>query len=188
MGGIALVAFILMFNMTVATGTVNGLIFYANIVAANGNVFIPFGSTNLHSVFIDWMNLNFGFDVCLYDKLNAYAKVWLEIMFSLYLIILVVMVIIISERSTRFACLIGRRNPIATLSTLILLSYTKLLKSVIKTLSFAVLTYPDGTKRLVWLPDASVLYLKGKHIPLFLASVVVLVLVLTYTHLLFCWQ
>ena len=39
--GIALVVFILLFNLTVAIGTIHGLILYANIVAANSPVFIP---------------------------------------------------------------------------------------------------------------------------------------------------
>ncbi len=33
--GVLLVAFLLLLNLTVAAGTINGLIFYANIVAAN---------------------------------------------------------------------------------------------------------------------------------------------------------
>lgn len=68
--GFFLVGFILMFNLTVATGTLNGLIFYANIVAANRSVFIPFGTVNFHSVFINWMNLEFEFDIYLFDRMN----------------------------------------------------------------------------------------------------------------------
>ena len=186
--GIVLVAFILVLNLTVATGTMNGLILYANIVAANSGVFIPFTTTNFHSVFIDWMNLELGFDTCLFNGMDAYAKVWLQIGFSFYLIIVVIMIIFISERSTRFARLIGRGNPVATLSTLILLSYTKLLHNIITILSFTILTYPDGHQEVVWLPDATVHYLKGKHIPLFMACLCILALVIVYTSLLFSWQ
>ena len=186
--GFFLVGFILIFNLTVATGTLNGLIFYANIVAANRSVFIPFGTVNFHSVFIDWMNLEFGFDICLFDGMNEYTKVWLQIGFSLYLIIIIIVIIVVSERSTRFARLIGRRNPVATLSTVLLLSYTKLLQCVIAILSFAILTYPDGSRKVVWLPDASVYYLRGNHIPLFLVSVCIILLVVLYTFFLFAWQ
>ena len=188
LAGIILVVFIMLLNLTVATGTLNGLIFYANIVAANSSVFMPFDSINFHTVFIDWMNLELGFDPCLFDGMDAYAKVWLQIAFSAYLIINVVLIILISERSTKFAHLIGRRNPVATLSTLILLSYTKLLHNTIAILSFAILKYPDGTQEVVWLPDATVQYLKGKHIPLFLVSLCILLIVIVYTCLLFSWQ
>ena len=39
---IAFVAVLLMFNMTVAVGTLNGLIFYANVLAANRSILLPF--------------------------------------------------------------------------------------------------------------------------------------------------
>ena len=40
LAGIALVAFILLLNLTVATGIVHGLIFYANILTANHSLFL----------------------------------------------------------------------------------------------------------------------------------------------------
>ena len=68
------------------------------------------------------------------------------------------MIIFISERSTRFAQLIGRKNPVAALATLILLSYTKLLCTIILSFSFAALMYPDNSVQLVWLSDGTVKY------------------------------
>ena len=41
MSDIVVVGLILMLNLTVAVGTLNGVIFYANIVAANGAIFLP---------------------------------------------------------------------------------------------------------------------------------------------------
>ena len=57
----------------------------------------------------------------------------------------------------------------AVLATLFLLSYAKLLCSIINPLFFTFLEYPSGTKE-VWLVDGNIPYLKGKHIPLFLSS------------------
>ena len=42
LAGIALVALLLLLNMTVAVGSLNGLIFYANIVHANESILLPF--------------------------------------------------------------------------------------------------------------------------------------------------
>ena len=42
---IALVALLLVLNMTVAVGTLNGLIFYANIVYANKSIYFQFQET-----------------------------------------------------------------------------------------------------------------------------------------------
>jgi hypothetical protein len=41
---------------------------------------------------------------------------------------------------------------------------------------------------MLWLPDATVKYLSGKHIPLFITAVIILLLGLVYTALLFSWQ
>ena len=76
----------------------------------------------------------------------------------------------------------------AVLTTLILLSYAKLLHTIIAALSFATLEYPNGSRRTLWLPDATVGYLSGKHIALFIAAVFILLLGVVYTALLFSWQ
>ena len=186
--GMVLVALLLVLNLTVAVGTLNGVIFYANIVAANGSVFLPFSAPNFVSVFISWLNLELGLDTCFFPGMDAYWKTLLQLAFPMYVIFLVVMVIIISEHSTKFARLIAKKNPVATLATLILLSYTKFLNTVITSLSFAILSYPDGSYHVVWLPDATFPYLRGKHIVLFIIAVVILLIGTLYTALLFSWQ
>ena len=186
--GILLVTALLALNMTVSVGLINGFIFYANIVSAGSAVFFSPSELSFPSVFVAWLNLDIGIDVCFIDGLDAYAKVWLQLVFPLYIISLVVMVIIVSEYSPRFAGLIGKKDPISTLATLILLSYAKLLSITITALSSAVLDYPDGHQETVWLPDGNVPYFKGKHIPLVLVAVLIIIIGLPYTILLFLWQ
>lgn len=188
LAGIVLVAVLLTLNLTVATGTLNGIIFYVNIITANFNVFIPTTSSNVVTVLLAWLNLDLGIDVCFYDGMDTYIKQWLQLAFPTYVILLVAVVIFVSERSSLFAKLIGKGNPVATLATLILLSYTKFLRAVIDIFSFAILKYPDGSSKFVWLPDASIAYLSGKHIPLFLTAVTIVALGVVYTLLLFSWQ
>ena len=143
--GVALVAFLLMLNFTVAVGTFNGLIFYANIFAANRAIFFPHDDTKILTVFIAWLNLDFGFETCFYDGMDGYVKTWLQLAFPLFVISLVVAIIIISDYSTKFAALFTGKNPIATMATLILLSYTKLLRTIIASLSSTTLQYSDGS-------------------------------------------
>ena len=188
LGGIAVVAFLLVLNLTVAVGTLNGIIFYANIVVAHNTILLPFSQPNFITIFIAWLNLDFGFDTCFFEGMDAYWKTWLQLAFPAYIIFLVTMIIFISEHSTRFGYLIGKKNPVATLATLILLSYAKLLHTIIAALSFAILDYPDGSREIVWLPDASVRYLSGKHVPLFIAAALILLAGVAYTTLLFSWQ
>ena len=188
LAGIALVALFLILNMTVAVGTLNGLIFYANVVHANQSILLPFQMRNFITVFISWLNLDLGIDTCYFPEMDNYIKTWLQLAFPAYVILLVVLVIIISSYSTKFSNLIGKKDPVATLATLILLSYAKLLEICFKSLSLGILEYPDGSSEMLWLPDATVKYLSGKHIPLFIAAVLILLVGLVYTALLFSWQ
>ena len=188
LAGIALVALLLILNLTVAVGTLNGIIFYANVMYATSNTFFPYSTQNFLTIFIAWLNLDIGFDSCFYKGMDTYWKTLLHLAFPVYVIFVVVMVIFISECSTRFAQLIGRKNPVAMLATLILLSYTKLLRIIIASLSFAVLEYPDGSHKVVWLPDATVEYLKGKHIFLFILAILIFLTGTFFTLILLFWQ
>ena len=78
---------------------------------------------------------------------------------------------IISHFLHRFSKLLGS-NPVSILATLILLSYTKILHTLIATAYFTHLEYPTYN-RTVWLHDANIDYLVGKHFPLFLVEVLV---------------
>ena len=51
-----------------------------------------------------------------------------------------------------------------------------------------VLEYSNQSRSLVWLPDGNILYLKGKHIPLFVAAIVTLTLSLPFTIILLFTQ
>ena len=186
--GILLVTALLVINMTVAVGLINGFIFYANIVAANSAVFFPSSEPSFPTLLVAWLNLDIGIDVCFFDGLDAYTKTWLQLLFPIYIISLVIIAIIVSEYSPRFARLIGKRDPVATLATLILLSYAKLLSVTITVLSFAVLDYPDGSRETVWLLDANVPYFQGKHVALVLVALLIILVGTPYTILLFLWQ
>ena len=186
--GVALVFLMLALNLTVATGTLNGIIFYANILAANKTIILPFPRPNFITVILAWLNLDVGFELCYFKGMDSYAKAWIELCFPVYVILLVTVVILVCKYSTKFSSLIGRRNPVSTLATLILLSYAKLLQSTISAMSYAVLKYPDGSHEVVWRPDATVRYIKGKHAALFFVALVLLVLGVAYTALLLSWQ
>ena len=188
LAGIALVALLLVLNMSAAVGSLNGLIFYANVVYTNKSILLPFKETTFITVFISWLNLELGIDTCYFPGIDTYIKTWLQLAFPSYVILLVVLVIIISSYSTKFSNLIGKKNPVATLATLILLSYAKFLEVCFKSLTVGILEYPNDKKVSLWLPDATLEYLSGKHVPLFLTAVLILLVGLVYTALLFSWQ
>ena len=188
--GILLVTALLVLNMTVAVGLINGVIFYANIVVAIRGVVFPSTKPSFPTVFVSWLNLDIGFDICFLDGLDTYAKTWLQLAFPVYITSLLALIIKISEYSPRFTRLLGpgERDTIATLATLTLLSYAKLLSSTIAALSFASLGYPDGSKHAIWLPDGNVRYFHGKHIALGIIALLIISVGIPYTLLLFLWQ
>ena len=153
LAGVALVFFLLVFKLTVATGTLSGLVFYANIIDPNHTIFLPVESTNSFSVFIAWLNLDFGIEACFYNGMDIYSEAWLQFVFPVYIWMLVGLVIFISHFSRRFTNLLGN-NPVSVLATLILFSYTKIFRTLITVLYV----------RMVWLYDAKIDYLSGKHL------------------------
>ena len=186
--GIALVVFILLFNMTVATGTIHGLIFYANILTANRSLFLPFVTPNVLTVFVSWLNLDLGIETCFYNRMDSYGKFLLQLAFPTYVFVLIGTIIVLCKVSKKFATLLGNRNPIAALCTLILLSYSKLIRTIITALQFTHLHYPDGSHEIVWLYDANISYFTVSHIPRFIAAFIIVILGTIYTILLLFGQ
>ncbi len=92
--GVALVLFIKLLDITVAHGTINGLILYANIIWNSQGIFFPVReqADQLYSnfyyflrVFVAWLNLDFGIETCFIQGLDAYGKKWLQFIFPTYL-------------------------------------------------------------------------------------------------------
>ena len=189
LAGIFLVVGLSFLNITVSHGTVNGLIFYANIMAANSTIFFPHTSSNsLYRTFIAWLNLDLGIELCFYNGMDAYSKTWLQFLFPLYIWLIVVAIIYISRHSSKFSRLLGN-NAVQVLATLFLLSYTKLLRLIITIFSSTTIIYPDHYIKRVWLYDGNVDFLQGRHIPLFIAALLILVCVsLPYSAMLFSIQ
>ena len=186
--GLVLVAFILRCRLTVALGTISGIIFYANIIGANQSVFFPSSSFHFLRVFISWLNLDLGIDTCFYDGMDAYVKTWLQFVFPIYIWGVIGLIMFISAHSPRVSRMLGS-NPVAVLATLFLLSYAKILRAIILALSITTLQYPHDKMQVVWLSDANVSYLHGKHIPLFVVGILFLVFIfLPYTLLLLVGQ
>ena len=171
--GVILITFLFVLRLTVAVGTTNGLLLYANIFIMNSATFIPHQQTNVLTVFIAWLNLDLGIEVCFFNGMDMYTKAWLQFVFPLYIWILLIAVIIISHYSMRVSKLLSS-STIEVFATLILLSYAKLLRTVIVALSYTYLEYPNNSLAAVWLYDANIRYLSNKHVPLFVAAVLCL--------------
>ena len=122
LAGVLLVIMLFLLHLTVAAGTLHGLIFYANIVAANHHIVFPHTINDLASIFIAWLNLDLGIQTCFYSGLDAYTKTWLEFVFPVYIWVIVGLLVYISHHSVTLTKLLGS-SPVPVLSTLFLLSY-----------------------------------------------------------------
>ena len=196
LAGIALVIFMLALNMTVAVGTLNGILFYANVVAARADTyFFPFKTHTFVTVFISWLNLDIGFDVCLFKEMNVVHKALIQLAFPTYIIILVVAVIVASECSSRFAKLIGKGNPVAVLATMILLSYAKIFNAILESFSLLYLQPAYGSRNKVHVNKHGNAFDVVKTDPSLkiayfwiVISILLLILCIIYTALVFSWQ
>ena len=145
----------LAFNMTVAISTLNGILFFAHIVEANSNTyFLAFSTPNFVIVFISWLNLGIGFDVCFYEMVplgisTQLYKILLELAFPTYVILLAIIVIVASEYFSKFAKRIGKGNPVAILDTMILLSCIRFMEMVTSSLS-SLYGQPAFGSQKVW--------------------------------------
>ena len=70
LAGIILVTIILLLRLTVTVGTLNGLLFYANIIQANYEAFFLRATINFFTIFISWLNLDLGIETCFYDGMD----------------------------------------------------------------------------------------------------------------------
>ena len=170
--GIALVAFLFILNLTVAIGSINGLIFYANIIKINEAVFFPPGDSSPFRVFISWVNLDLGIETCFYDGMDSYAKTWFQFLFPFYLWFILSLIILASRHSTIVVYLFGKHS-VEVLATIFLLSFTKLLRTITTALSFTTLKFPDGDRAL-WLYDGNFKFGTNSHSALLLFSVLFL--------------
>ena len=187
--GIGLVWFISFFNLTVSNGMINGIIFYANIVKVNKDILYPSVSErNVLSLIIAWINLDYGFETCLFNGMTEFHKALLQLTFPVYLWILSMLAIYLTRHYRIMGKILGKHSTPA-LATVILLSFTKLLNIVTKIFSPIRIRRQCGDGDidyyLAWFSDASISFENPKHIVLLVIAVFMTVFfILPYTLLL----
>ena len=189
LAGIALVLLLLVLNLTVTDGKLNSFIFYVNIISINASTFF-LSDRSLPYTFIALANLDLGIETCFYNGMDDYVKMWLQLVFPIYLIFIAALLIIISRYSTTIQRLTACRA-LPVFATLFLLSYTKVLLTVSNVLfSYtSIIHLPSNRTTLVWSVDTSVPLFGVKFTILFIACLILfLVLVLFIVVLIFTKQ
>ena len=175
--GVFLVVVMIVSNLTVTNGYFNGILLYANLIRINDTVFFHnrSGYSSFLSVLIAWINLDWGIDTCFYSGMDSYAKTWLQFVFPISLIGMV----ILAARYSISLPKLFRLNAVPVLSTLVLLSYSNILQIIITIFSPASLnTMNSSSDSHVWQYDGNVEYLGKKHLPLFIFGLLVIVFII----------
>ena len=176
-------------NLTLTKGTLNGIIFYAQIANAgvqrylntpcsdcsNESYFIKFTS-----LFISWLNLNLGFPLCFYDGMTELQKSGLTLLFPIYLLFIIGLLVILSRFSTAVSNHLSKSS-VQVLVTIVHLSFTQLLQAVLAVFGSAEVFIENEnsfTKEVVWYCNGATVYASTKHRWLMIITSVVVGLIL----------
>ena len=130
-------------------------------------------------VFISFINLDLGIETCFYNGMDSYAKMWLQLFFPCYLIVMAVSIVIASRYSSKILRLTYTRS-LPVLATLFLLSYTSVLRTVLTVLfSYSTITHlSSGHQQIMWSIDASVPLFGLKFIILFITCLLFFIILI----------
>lgn len=182
LAGFVLVALVMILNLTVSVGTINGLIFFANVLQIYKHAFFTHDPILILSQFISWLNLDLGIETCFYNGMTTCEKTWLQFLFPLYLCTIVSVLWVLCRCSKRVNSRLGSKI-VPTFTTILLLSYTRLLLQVVRILHGIQLPCENqATLPLVWYIDANLDYYHPCHATLVVVAIAVLVLyIVPYT-------
>ena len=178
--GLMLVLLLFILNLTVADGNVNSFLLAVNIISINSSIFFPEKQSIVYT-FISLANLDLGIETCFYDGMDEYVKMWLQLAFPLYLILIATLIIMASRYSTKVQRLTASRG-LAVLATLFLLSYTKVLVTISQALfAYSTIAHmPNSHSEWAWSVDANVPLFGVKFTLLFVVCLVLFLLLLPY--------
>ena len=185
-------------KLTLTSGTLNGIIFCAQVSAefktGSGKIYKHGTSERFLYVYINFgawcvsvLNLGLGVHVpiCLYAEMDEFVKRCVQLLFPLYLLTIVVFLILASHYSVSLSNCISPWS-VQVLVTVIHLSFAGICETVIDVFTPTYIYVEGRNKPLrVWYSDGTVEYGKGKHLCLMIGiSVVAAILILPYITLL----
>ncbi len=187
--GILLVTVLFLLQLTVKTGTINGLIFYANLFSTRftlGYLLQLNSHLYLLQLFIFFLNLDLGFPLCFYDGMNEEVYRLLQFIFPVYVWIIIGVIIYASKHSVRLSKVTGKQS-VAVLATLVQLSYAKIITNITESIPYTpIYVNNEGMKNniesyIVWFA-AGVDYGSPLHIVHMIISICFLIIfVIPYT-------
>ena len=155
--GLFLIVLLLVLNLTVTLGTINSITVYVNLVWIS-DPYLHF-KQRLVAILQPYIYIaNFAppFVLCFYNGMNMYAKVWIQLAYPIYLIIITITFILGSRYSTKLYRLTFNRA-LPVLATLFMLTYTSILQAISSApLYTTIITIPSDGSENLWLLDPTI--------------------------------
>ena len=178
-------------KLTLTSGTLNGIIFYAQ--AANCGLLDMLryhyfkssldGLSRFAIFIIHVLNLETGYPRCFYNGMTELWKTSFHFVFPLYLLTIVIVLIILSRFSPKLSNRIAHSS-VQVLVTVVHLSFSRLLLQLINVMTYAEV-YTSNDIHYVWYLDGTVKYGGYSHrILMIVTLIIVLGLLLPYVLLL----
>ena len=182
LSGIFLIVLLMKFNITVANGTLNSIIFYANFIYTSKDIFLPerFSNRDVPRIVISWLNLDLGIEVCFYKGMTTYQKTWLQFGYILYIWSLQIAIVYLCRKYIFFTRICGR-NVTKVMATLLLISYMKILHVIQMVLGYHNMELSAKEKQKVWMLNPAIPFASAKHLPLLVAAKMLGLLLVCFT-------
>ena len=181
LGGIVYVLVLFSLRLTIDLGTLGGFIFWLNIIwpyaIPSYDVALKHEAMKFIVYLLTSIKYQWNVPVCITSDLNELGKIGILYFFPIYFWLIVAVIVLLSQCSTRIANLIVGSS-VQVLVTLMYISYSDLLSISLIVLTPAHIHYNSTNssgKLLVWFRDGSVLYGQNPfHIVLLCVSIAVL--------------
>ena len=162
--GIIAVLLMFVFKLTLEHGTIGGVVFYANAfnvintIPASKIFMLPFVQ------FIQVINLNQVFPTCFFIGMHYSFNIFHKYLFSVYLWLIAIIIILIARCSSTVARLI-MGSSVQVLMTFIHLTFARTLSASIEVFVFTNINTEHYTYT-AWLYNGTIQYATGVHVPL----------------------
>ena len=178
--GPLLIGILFVFTLTLSTGTLNGIIFYANVSnigLADVLMLYSFGNKalivciSISVKLLEILNANPVYPDCLFDGMNELWKTAIRLIFQVYLFAIVIALIVLSRNSTWLTRKLGNSS-IKVLVTIFHISVSRMLLTLIDVLTCTHVHIEASKDPLsVWFLDGNVHCLTDQHLLLAILTI-----------------
>ena len=166
--GLVFIYLLYALKLTLTTGTLNGIIFFTQILEVIDLPSVRYKSINLLAKSSLYFMIQY--PLCFFNGMTELWKQILTAAYSTYLLVIILGIIVFSRFSVRLSNKIVNSS-IQVLVTIVHISFSGLLTSIMHVFtSVHIYTNDTESPRLVWYKDGTVEYGKGSHLVLMIVT------------------